>query len=391
MPPPPYVGHIVLGRNQNGRLELVTTTPAPGSVWQLRQVREDDWPARWRSLDMPYSVDGWPGPAIASNKDGRLEVAFMTLKELLHAWQTEPNGDQWQHESLDWPSDMQLEQVRPELTQNKDGRLEVFVLAKPSSGGTTALWHRWQQTQGGWSPWTSLDAPDQVGLKTLAVAQNGDGRLEAFALGEDKALWHRWQQTQGGWSPWTSRDAPDQVGLFTGSGALLAVARNRDGRLEAFALGEDKAVWHIWQQTQGGWSPWSSLEGQPDGSFFGYGLAVGAHADGRLVLFVVAKEADATSQEPNVIWQREQAVAGRWSPWRSFRRPHGPRKVGDPALALDANGQLQLWTSSPGSVELYRLKQTKPNGSEWNSSSWHFLPSPEPPSYAFRPAGGPPD
>jgi len=37
----------------------------------------------------------------------------------------------------------------------------------------------------------------------------------------------------------------------------FASARNQDGRLELFARGADKALWHIWQVApNGGWSGW---------------------------------------------------------------------------------------------------------------------------------------
>ena len=40
----------------------------------------------------------------------------------------------------------------------------------------------------------------------VAVGRNKDGRLEAFALGTDNALWHTWQVAPNdGWSGWASR------------------------------------------------------------------------------------------------------------------------------------------------------------------------------------------
>ena len=39
-----------------------------------------------------------------------------------------------------------------------------------------------------------------------AVIQNADGRLEAFAVGNDNGLWHKWQTAPGSdtWTDWTS-------------------------------------------------------------------------------------------------------------------------------------------------------------------------------------------
>jgi len=90
----PDLQGIALGRNLDGRLELVATTNdtdlspgGPGSVWHRSQLREGGWSGAWRSLDIPIGW-GWGGPAIARNKDGRLEVAVTSLGELLHGWQT---------------------------------------------------------------------------------------------------------------------------------------------------------------------------------------------------------------------------------------------------------------------------------------------------------------
>lgn len=381
---------IALGQNQNGRLELVATIAtglspgSPGAVWRLQQLAEDDsaWTPHWRSLEVPITT-GFGGPAMAANSDGRLEIAAASDGELLHAWQTAPNGDRWRHHSLGQPSGLRTLQESPALAQNRDGRLEVFMLVGEGifSG---SLWHAWQRTQGGWSPWAPLESPNHSGLgKPPVVAGNRDGRLEVFAEA-DGAVWHIWQRTQGGWSPWHSLESPNQVSV-----RRPVVARNRDGRLEAFVLGSDKAVWHIWQKAGGGWSGWASLESPPDGSLSE--LAAGAHADGRLVLFAVATPSGGTSPgDANALWQREQAVAGGWSPWRSFTRPYDTQTVEGPALALDANRRLHLWLRIPGGVTLYQLKQTEPNGSEWEAGWWEFLP-PRPPSYKFTPAGSPPD
>ncbi len=75
------------------------------------------------------------------------------------------------------------------------------------------------------------------------------------ARGTDGALWHIWQTApNNGWSGWAS------LGGVISSDP--EVARNADGRLEAFARGLDNAVWHIWQTAPNkGWSGWGSLGG----------------------------------------------------------------------------------------------------------------------------------
>src|SRR5208283_1531055 len=78
--------------------------------------------------------------------------------------------------------------------------------------------------------------------RAAAVAVNSDGRLEAFGVGTDRALWHLWQEAPhaGPWSGWAS--------LGGGIASDAAVADNTDGRLEVFVRGTDNALWHMWQE-----------------------------------------------------------------------------------------------------------------------------------------------
>jgi FAD/FMN-containing dehydrogenase len=389
----PVAHGVALGQNQDGRLELVITVddsdPSAdrhGAVWHLREVREDrEPPPRWQLLNIPWDIGFGGGLAIARNKDGQLEVAVTTARALLHGWQTQPNGDEWHHDSLGRPPDQVMAQVSPALAENKDGRIEAFVLANPVPdqavllGDAGYLWNIRQDptAPGGWSPWLDLGSPPERIRHRPAVALNRDGRLEVFVRGEGDpgTVWHIRQDPTGqdGWSPWLELGTPE-VALW----GQPVVARNKHGGLEVFMLGTDGAVWHIWQDrtAPGGWSPprWHSLGGQ-GGPYSG--LAAGAHADGRLVVFAVADPSHSASpDEANAILQREQAPTGAWSAWRPFTRPHGSPTVTHPALALNASKQLKLRLRIVNSVHLYQLKQTAPNGTDWNQREWDFTPPP---------------
>ena len=60
----PFAQGIALGRNKDGRLELVITVVDNGSsaVWHLRE--DDAGSPQWRLLDLPPDI-GFGGPAIA--------------------------------------------------------------------------------------------------------------------------------------------------------------------------------------------------------------------------------------------------------------------------------------------------------------------------------------
>src|SRR5206468_12625662 len=108
---------------------------------------------------------------------------------------------------------------------------------------------------GNWSAWTSLGKPTGVDLVlSINAHQNSDGRLEVFMAGSDNALWNIWQnKPNGNWSTWGSLGTPPG----TNSISYPAAGAYADGRLEAFVIGSDNALWHKWQSLPGGtWGGW---------------------------------------------------------------------------------------------------------------------------------------
>ncbi|WP_053227714.1 C1 family peptidase, partial [Solirubrobacter soli] len=147
------------------------------------------------------------------------------------------------------------------------GESGFFRIAYGDCGIDSAMWAADNVAlPGGWSGWASEGG---VLTSNTTVARNADGRLEAFARGTDNALWHKWQVTpNGGWSGWAS-----EGGVLTSN---IPVARNADGRLEAFVRGTDGALWHKWQVSPGGgWSGWAS-----EGGVLTSDIAVAQNADG---------------------------------------------------------------------------------------------------------------
>jgi hypothetical protein len=107
--------------------------------------------------------------------------------------------------------------------------------------------HNWR-SGGGWSGGASLGG----WVAEPTIGHNADGRLVAFVVGSDRALWHNWQLSPGGvWSGGAS---------LGGSVSQPTIGQNEDGRLEDFVVGSDRALWHNWR-SGGGWSGWKSLGG----------------------------------------------------------------------------------------------------------------------------------
>lgn len=206
---------------------------------------------------------------------------------------------------------------------------------------------------------------------TTWVAPAADGRLEVFVVGTDHAgsqsLWHRGQTAPGsGWSGWFSHGTPD------GSNGLHwspTVACDADGRLEVFVVGDDLqpggtgsggALYHQSQSApDNGWTVWRSYPtGGP--SLFG-SPAIALNADGRLELFVLGDD--------GALWHIWQTAANNgWSQWSSHGAPLGVALNSAPAAAVGADGCLDVFIVSQEAM-LWHIRQTAPNNgwSDWVS------------------------
>jgi kumamolisin len=307
----------------------------------------------WQTLGSP--APGVLGaPVVGQNADQRLEV-FAATKDggLWHMWETTPSGP-WSA----WAAVLATKPLAsgpPQVVSNADGRLEVFGM---QSGGV--LWHIWQTSpNNGWSAGAQLGSPGTSIVGSARVGRNQDGRLEAFALGQDGQLHHIWQTSPGaGWSAWASLGAP-APGLAIGDPRVIS---NADGRLEVFVQAKDQAIWHIWQTApNSGWSIWTSLGALAvqiaNGAPF-----PGRNADGRLEVF-------ATGVDGNIyhIWQT--SPGGGWSAWAELTHLPAVQLSGLGAISNDQNGAFQLFTIGSDGA-LWTIAQTAPSNG-WGG--WQFL------------------
>jgi hypothetical protein len=340
---------------------------ASDAVWYAWQSDFQGHPSgTWlrRGLGHPPGGVDFQRPAVALNADGRLEVVAVGSDQAIwHRWQTAPQGGaaddatggQWsQWQLLGRPSGQEILAVVG-LARNKDGRLELFTVA-----GDGSVWHRWQRKPGGsWAAaWSSLGTPGGLHAPGVAaVAQNKDGRLELFTVAGDGSVWHRWQPAPGRrtWAAWSSLERPSGQAC-----AALALAVDRDGRLALFTVASDGAVWHRRQRAAEGWSAWESLERQVDGFDE---VAVGANADGRLLLAAIAP-----SPKEETVWLRQEAVEGGWSDWVTLLDSFGsdpPEGIGpteSPTLHRNFDGKLVLHLLALPPAHLLGFPQNEPNG-----------------------------
>lgn len=194
-------------------------------------------------------------------------------------------------------------------------------------------------------------APVWQNRSNPVVARNADGRLEAFAVnGSDNRIMHRWQTSPNGpWSVWQE---------FGGalSGSTPSVGQHADGRLIVFSIAPDGSYLGTRSQvaSSGGWGPWQMFGG-PAGAV----PAVGRNADGRLEVFALGPAGKHIAHR----WQT--APSGPWSDWFQFGGPAGA----PPAVASNADGRMDVFAVGPAGDYIAHRYQTAPSGgwSNWEN------------------------
>ncbi len=345
-------------QNAGERLE-VFTIGSDGTLWHIWQtITGKSW-SNWDPFNKPPNTNVLTMPGVGKNADGRLE-AFTIGSDgaLWHIWQTSLGQGPWSNWfSSDQPAtSLANAQFPPSIAQNADGRLEAFTV-----GTDGALWHIYQVAPNDtWSSWTPRGKPPNLNaINAPIVAQNADGRLEAFTIGSDGALWHVWQTTPNGlWSNWFSSGQP--TASVRNTSLSLTVSQNLDGRLEAFTTGSDGALWHIWQTTpNGAWSNWASL-GLPRSVSITSPPTVEKNKDGRLEVLV--------SGHDGALWHIWQTVPGSvWGNWDSLGTPPNIAINLSPFVSKNADGRLEAFVNGSDGA-LWHCWQVTPGGL-WGSST----------------------
>ncbi|HVB23412.1 MAG TPA: CHAP domain-containing protein [Ktedonobacteraceae bacterium] len=190
-------------------------------------------------------------PVAVKNIDGHMEV-FMVGSDgqLYHTWEDQNgNWQGWQSLGGNWPG-------QPAIGVNGDGSLEIFIVGDQGSNGAT-LFHAWQQTPGdstSYTGWQPMAGNWPAG--TPAVTQNLSGGLEVFMRGMDGNLYHAWQNNPG--------DSTNYTSWYPMGGSWTTdpvVANNSDGTMEVFMVGESTQLYYNQENESGNWSGWQSLGG----------------------------------------------------------------------------------------------------------------------------------
>lgn len=223
--------------------------------------------------------------------------------------------------------------------RNSDGRIEVSL-----RGDSTEYYHQWETAPGSgtFSHWQSLSGSWP---RSPVLARNAEGYLVAFGVGNSKELYARSQLPGGGWGPWQTMGGQWNT--------QPAIASDSNGLLNIFLVGTSGELYVRRQLQSGGWGAWEGRGGlwpnnpQP---------TVGRQADGRLVVAMIGQTRE--------IYVSSQTSPGSayWTGWSSL----GGAWSGKPAMVRQSDGTLSLFAAGD-SGELYENRQFAPNSANWGT------------------------
>ena len=184
--------------------------------------------------------------------------------------------------------------------------------------------------------WTPLGGRLQYGADD---ASWGSGRIDAFGVGLDGAVWHR-DFNGTAWQPWESvgGKATSEPGSVSPSA----------GRVDMFVRGADGALWHRWWSGSA-WSSWEGLGGR-----LGSGPDAASWASNRLDVFAQGTD--------GALWHR--AFDGTtWLPWESI----GGKLISGPGVVSWGTGRIDVFAAGTDGALWHRDF----NGTGWEA--WESL------------------
>ncbi len=224
--------HLRIGHNRGGRMVCFALVGnLIGYFWQT-QANQESW------SQSGFLQGAYTDFSVETHADGRMQLFGIGADGFVyHLWQKDPETDaQWTAPSR--LLDRKARKIQAFRDTYRGDRIEVYILDTEGAVYQTA------QTLD-WSPWQRIGSA--LG-KDLAIAQNGDGRVELFLIGNDDRVYHAWQDASGKWGAWYPfRTSP--------SCTSIRAARTSDKRIEVIVAGTDHLMYHNWQlQPGGGWT-----------------------------------------------------------------------------------------------------------------------------------------
>lgn len=294
-----------LVRDSDGHLEIFGSDFNDG-IWQRVEspAESDSW-GNWAQFSATAKLRAL---ATEVNPNGELEMFGVTVAgDIYRRRQTGNTG---------WGNFVFLGHVNARsvtMARNADGHLEAFTT---TAGGFIAQSFQTAPGSTTWTAWNYSFGMPGVFAIDVAAQTNQDGRVEAFMLSNSGTILHRWQLVGGGWSNWVSMNSP--IMMFNNTTAAtvrltkLAVAPAGGGQLMLFALDHDRQVWVRSQTspnvtTESGWGSWTRLDGRMS--------QITARPTNTGVVQLVGVDHEGQ------IWRRRQqsaTISATWTAWSAF-------------------------------------------------------------------------
>jgi len=252
----------------------------------------DNWSARY-SGDITFPDQGIYSLKVGASDDQGVRLA-VDDRQLIDTWagDASPDAAVWNNE------------------------LHLAVRAADSS-----VWHRWQNTVGGWES----ESLGGQAIGDVSIVSRDANNLDVFVRGTDDQLWHKWRSPSG-WSHWEALGGS----LTSGVDATLWA-----GQLHIVGRGIDGVVMHKWWVPVTGWSGWENLAGNiiGDPTITAYGTQLSIFGRG-------AGNDHLMHRWYNGSWQAWQDLGGTLasSPDATQRNTGGSTSLH--VLARDANNDL---------------------------------------------------
>jgi hypothetical protein len=267
-----FISNPVVGQDADGRLE-VFAVGSDHALWHNVEKSASNSNSYSGFISLGGYILG--DPAVVQNTDGKLELFVVGRdKALWHNFETAANSNTW----VGYSSLGGAVILDPVVVQNSDGRLQVFVI-----GTNNGVFYKFQNSSSSHLSYSGFFTLGGSVIKDPAIGVNTNGRLEVFVVQSNNALYHNAQVSAG---------TNSRTGFFslggTSSGSIIkkpAVAQNEDGRLEAFVIGANNALYYDIQSTVGSFSSYSGFV-----SLFGNIISnpvVAQNSDKRLEVFVI--------------------------------------------------------------------------------------------------------
>jgi hypothetical protein len=233
----------------DGRV-LVFASGSDGAVWYTGQINADQgsW-SPWRRIAAHPVASR---PATVHDAAGRLNLLVRGENAAIWQYTLQRDGE-WTWASLGGVVvGAPVAVLRGPAAAGAPARLEVFA-----RGANGALWHCHETRPDVFAPWQQLSyhAPLAYGARGEPVfaarpqlVENRDGRLELVVAGDALPyLWHAAEVAPAsGWTAWRP--------LILGEvGDSCALARHRDGRIALFFVDRAGRAGHVDQLAPGAW------------------------------------------------------------------------------------------------------------------------------------------